>query len=341
MHLLYFKNSILNRLFSYFKDYFFGITKPTTRNLFLVILVLLTLDTFRSVKFAHRHVISKLSKTSLNAFYYTLQTDAFEHSLWNDVTTKKALSVIPEQLDSQPLFLSIDDTLIEKFGKKFELSSKLFDHATHNGSNFLNGHCMVSLLLSFPVITDGRMQYRSIPLGYRLWDKSKSKLALTTEMVAQAMHVIGSKHQVILLCDSWYPKAEILTLVEQYDNLHLICNVRSDMVLYDLPPKPTGKRSRPKKRGERLSLEQFSLSEPKHGDYKIGTRQVMTNLWKDRTVYALVTVPKKGKGTHRLFLSTIDPKEISFTQEWCNKEELCPYAEENIEYLPLDLYAFR
>ena len=47
-------------------------------------------------------------------------------------------------------------------------------------------------------------------------------------MVTQAMHVIGDKHQVILLCDSWYPKAEILTLVEQYDNLHLICNVRSD-----------------------------------------------------------------------------------------------------------------
>ena len=341
LHLLYFKNSILNRLFSYFKDYFFGTTKPTTRNLFLVILAILTLDTFRSVRFAHRHFISKLSNTSLNAFYYTLQTDTFEHLVWNDVTTKKALSVIPEQLDSQPLFLSIDDTLIEKFGKKFKLSSKLFDHATHNGSNFLNGHCMVSLLLSFPVMTDDKIQYRSIPLGYRLWDKSKSKLALAAEMVTQAMHVIGAKHQVILLCDSWYPKAEIIKLIEQYDNLHLICNIRSDTVLYDLPPAPTGKRGRPKKRGKRLSFEQFALSEPKQGDYKIGTRQVITNLWKDRTVYALVTFPKKGKGSYRLFLSTIDAKEISLNLAWCNKGELCPYAEENIEYLPLDLYAFR
>jgi len=306
-----------------------------------VILAILTLDTFRSVSFAHRHVISKISKTSLNAFYYTLQTDAFEHSAWNDVTTKKALSVVPEQLDSQPLFLSVDDTLVEKFGKKFEYSSKLFDHAAHNGSNFLNGHCMVSLLLSFPVISDGIMQYCSVPLGYRLWDKSKSKLALAAELVKQAMNVIGSNRQVILLCDSWYPKAEITELIECYDNLHLICNVRSDTVLYNLPPEPTGKRGRPRKHGERLSLEQFELSKPKHGDYKIGTRQVITNLWKDRKVYALVTFPKKGKGTHRLFLSTIDPKEISFTQEWCNKGELCPYAEENIEYLPLDLYALR
>ena len=340
-HLLYFKNSILNRLFSYFHDYFFGVTKPTARNLFLVILAILTLDTFRSVSFAHRHVISKMSKTSLNAFYYTLQTDAFEHSVWNEVTTKKALSVVPEQLDSQPLFLSIDDTLIEKFGKKFEHSSKLFDHAAHNGSNFLNGHCMVSLLLSFPVLSEQKLQYLSVPLGYRLWDKSKSKLALAAELVEQAMKVIGSNHQVILLCDSWYPKAEITELIEHYDNLHLICNVRSDTVLYDLPPEPTGKRGRPRKRGERLSLEQFELSEPKHGDYKIGTRQVITNLWKDQKVYAIVTFPKKGTGTHRLFLSTIAPDEISLTLEWCTKGELCPYAEENIEYLPLDLYALR
>lgn len=113
------------------------------------------------------------------------------------------------------------------------------------------------------------------PLGYRLWDKSKSKLALAAEMVTQAMHVIGDKHQVILLCDSWYPKAEILTLVEQYDNLHLICNIRSDTVLYDLPPAPTGKPGRPKKRGERLSLEQFVLSQTKHGNYKIGIRPVL------------------------------------------------------------------
>ena len=340
-HLLYFKNSILHRLFSYFKDYFSDTTKPTAKNLFLIILAILTLDTFRSVRFAHRHVISKITKTSLNAFYYTLQTDSFEHLVWNDVTTKKALSVVPEQLDSQPLFLSIDDTLIEKFGKTFEHSSKLFDHAAPNGSNFLNGHCMVSLLLSFPVSSDGKMKYLSVPLGYRLWDKSKSKLALAAEMVEQAMKTIGTERQVILLCDSWYPKAEITELIERHDNLHLICNVRSDTVLYDLPSKPTGQRGRPQKRGERLTLEQFELSEPNHGDYKIGTRQVMTNLWKDRKVYAIVTISKKGKGQHRLFLSTIAPKEISLTQEWCNKGELCPYAKENIEYLPLDLYAFR
>ena len=331
----------MNRLFSYFEDYFFTAAKPTARNLFLLVLSILTLDTFRSVRFAHSHVISKMTDTSLNSFYYSLKTDAVDHLAWNDVTTQKALSVIPQQLDSQPLFLSIDDTLIEKSGKKFEHSSKLFDHAAHNGSCFLNGHCLVSILLSFPVIQDDKMQYRSVSIGYRMWDKSKTKLALAAEMIEQAMKVIGTKRQVILLCDSWYPKAEITELVERYDNLDMICNVRIDTVLYKLPPAPTGKRGRPRKRGDRLSLEQFELSEPKHGHYKIGTCQVLTNLWKDRKVYAIVTFPKKGKGHHRLFLSTIAPEEISLTLEWCSREKFCPYAEENIKYLPLDLYALR
>ena len=51
---------------------------------------------------------------------------------------------------SQLLFLCIDDTMVSKFGKKFEDVSKLFDHTAHNGSNYLNGHCFVSLMLCVP-----------------------------------------------------------------------------------------------------------------------------------------------------------------------------------------------
>ena len=161
---------------------------------------------FRSIRFAHKHVISRLSDTSLNAFYYTLKTEAYDHSAWNDVTVSKAVRAVPAPLEEQPLFLSIDDTMIEKSGKHFELCSKLYDHAAHNGSNYLNGHCMVSLLLSFPVYQNGKILYLSVPVGYRLWDKEKSKLALAAELTAQAMKAIGPKRQVILLCDSWYPK---------------------------------------------------------------------------------------------------------------------------------------
>lgn len=95
-----------------------------------------------------------------------------------NVTARLALQLIPEHLCNEPVFLCIDDTMIAKFGKKFENVSKLFDHAAHNGSNYLNGHCFVSLMLCVPVWEGNRIVYQSVPLGYRMWTKDVSKLQL-------------------------------------------------------------------------------------------------------------------------------------------------------------------
>jgi len=96
------------------------------------------------------------------------------------------------------------------------------------------------------------------------------------------MEVIGAERQVILLCDSWYPKAEAAALVDQYENLKLVCNARTDTVLYGLPPAPTGKKGRPRKKGGRISLEDIHLSELKTGDCLVGMMPVVTSLWKGK-----------------------------------------------------------
>ena len=164
-----------------------------------------------------------------------------------------ALRLIPEHLQSQPVFICIDDTMVSKFGKKFEDVSKLFDHAAHNGSNYLNGHCFVSIMLCVPVWKDGRIVYLSVPLGYRIWQKKESKLELAASMVRQVMSVFASQKNVIILCDSWYAKKNLVCVVDEYPNLDLICNARSDSVIYDLAPQRTGKRGRP------ASMENVSL----------------------------------------------------------------------------------
>lgn len=82
-----------------------------------MVISILTPDLFCSVRFAHSHVISRLPDTSLNAFYYTLKTDAYNHSVWNDVAVSKAVQAVPGPLEKQPLFLSIDDTMVQKSGK--------------------------------------------------------------------------------------------------------------------------------------------------------------------------------------------------------------------------------
>lgn len=121
------KNFALDRLKSYFDEYFSNATKPTAKSLFLIVVSILALDIFRSVRFAHSHMLSKLSDTSLNAYYYAIKTDRLNHESWRDVTVSKALRAVPDRLKEQSLFLSIDDTVVEKKGEKFELCSRLFD----------------------------------------------------------------------------------------------------------------------------------------------------------------------------------------------------------------------
>ena len=84
-------------------------------------------------------------------------------------------------LRDSSVFLSIDDTLVEKYGTKFQARSNLFDHAAHNGSNYLKGHCFVSLMLHVPLKSADGITYLSVPLGYRLWTKELSKLELAAD----------------------------------------------------------------------------------------------------------------------------------------------------------------
>ena len=81
------------------------------------------------------------------------------------------MKLIPDSLQTQPVFLCVDDTMVSKFGTKFENVSKLFDHAAHNGSNYLNGHCFVSVMLCVPVWNGDKVSYLSVPLGYRMWQE--------------------------------------------------------------------------------------------------------------------------------------------------------------------------
>ncbi len=136
-----------------------------------------------------------------------------------NVTAKMALHLIPEQLKSQPVFLCIDDTIISKFGTKFENVSKLFDHA--------------SLMLCVPVWNRDKISYLAVPLGYRMWQKKESKLELAASMVRHVMPEFSSQKNVIILCDSWYTKQNLVSIVKEYPNLDLIENARADSIIYD------------------------------------------------------------------------------------------------------------
>ena len=147
---------------------------------------------------------------------------------------------------------------------------------------------------------------------------------------------------MLLLFDSWYAKKALVCLAGEYKNLDIICNARYDSAIYDLPQAPTGKRGRPAKRGKRLSItEDFSLSNEKIGDYYVGVRRVLTNIFGDKCVHAYVTASNKTTETRRLFFSTIAPEAVRMACAWQEKAPLNQTGKEWLQYVPLFVYSFR
>lgn len=161
-------------------------------------------------------------------------------------------------------------------------------------------------------------------------------------MVRQVMPSFASQKNVIILCDSWYAKKNLACIVDEYPNLDLICNARTDSVIYDLAPQPTGRRGRPAKHGERLSIkEDFTLSAEKIGDYYMGVRRVLTNIFGQREVLAYVTSTEKTGGSRRLFFSTIFPEQMQIFCAWQEKAPLNQTGSERMQFIPLLCYTFR
>ena len=209
--------------------------------LFLLVLSILALESADSIRSLYQHFLSGITEKSLNAFYYACSYAKADYSRFMNITVSMARKLVPDSLKTQPVFLCIDDTMAAKFGKKFEDVSTLFDHAAHNGSNYLNGHCFVSVMLCVPVWNHNRGSYLSVPLGYRMWQKEVSKLELAASMVRQVMPELSGVKNVILLCDSWYAKKNLVGIVDEYDNLDIICNARNDSVIYEPAPPKTGR----------------------------------------------------------------------------------------------------
>ena len=319
------EKTLIGRLRRYFLIYFETFSVPTADSLFLLILSILALESAHSIRFLYHHFLSGITKRSLNVFYYACSYAKVDYSNFMNITACTALKLIPDPLKSHPVFLCIDDTMVSKFGKKFENVSKLFDHAAHNGSNYLNGHCFVSIMLCVPVLDHDKISYLSVPLGYgyRMWQKKESKLELAASMIRQVMPEFLSKEHVIILCDSWYTKKNLVSIIDEYPNLDLIGNARIDSVMYDPAPARTGRRGRPAKHGKRLSVEtDFAFSNEKIGDYYIGAHRVITNLFGCREIQAYVTATEKEHGTKRLFFSTIFPEDLQIFCAWQEKEPL-------------------
>lgn len=300
-----------------------------------LIMSILCMEEVRSIKFLYDFFIRKHTDKVLNSVYYFLSYIKFPIEKLSVITASIALTLIPEDLRNTTLFVTIDDTLQAKYGDRFDCYSKLFDHTKKTGNQYLNGHCFVSLVLNLPLKYKGKIKYLSLPIGYRLYSAEKNKLEIAAAMVENIMPKLKS-FQVILLCDSWYSKGQIIKTVKKYNNLEIIGAVRYDTAIYDLPPAPTGKRGRPRKKGKKLSFKDFSYI--KIGEYYVAQQKVMTNLFEKAIYVTVTTTDAESFSSVRMYISSINLDEIDVLK---NHESIDISSDDKAQSKTLSIYKLR
>ena len=110
-----------------------------------------------------------------------------------------------------------------------------------------------------------------------MWQKKESKLELAASMIRQVMPEFHSKDHVIILCDSWYTKQNLVSIIDEYPNLDLIGNARIDSVMYDLAPAQHRSSGDVLPNMENVFLLKQILLFPmkRSGDYYTGVRRVL------------------------------------------------------------------
>lgn len=252
--------------------------KATQYNVLLLVLGIVVTSSL-SVRKCSRHVASRLSDKSLNSFYYLLSDRKTILNIWSTQIIKLALRCIPPAYEEAPILLAVDDTLVEKEGPEFAHRGKLFDHSGYSQpkgksgasqnkkGRFIYGHCFVTLIMLVPAMTITGLKYVPVVVALRMWIGKVSKLVMAREMVLLARKIVGEHRQLILLCDSWYPKGEVAGLA-RLQNLDIICNARSDSAMFEMPiPKEKPRPGRPQKYGKRVKADHFELVPVSVTDY--------------------------------------------------------------------------
>jgi SRSO17 transposase len=153
-------------------------------------------------------------------------TEQIEQVRWEMLNrrTRRSLQAVGRHGKRVPVYLIIDDSLVEKSGKGIEGVDYHYSHSagqTTWGHVWVTGHLVV-LGQSYPVawkLYRRRVMCEALSIAFA----SKPELAAT---ILRAFQPLPGT-QTYVLTDSWYPSQDLLDLCAERD-FHLISAVKSD-----------------------------------------------------------------------------------------------------------------
>jgi hypothetical protein len=214
-----------------------------------------------------------------------------------------------------PVTVAIDDTLFRRRGKKVWAASWFHDGSapgpakTGYGNNWVIAAAVVRLpMVSRPVAIPvlAKLVIKGTSSSSRLWLARRMAEAIAAALPCRAIHVVA---------DAAYAGKELRKLPPR---ITWTTRLRKDAALYTLPPQRTGKRGRPREKGDRLpslaalasatAFQQVTVS--RYGKTAATSAVAVTCLWPSvfgtRPVTVVLIRDKSSTG-YDLALVTTDP----------------------------------
>ena len=95
MKTLYTKDGVISKLWEQIRPLFSDAVQPTQKHLFDLLLAVLALDGFQSIKFCFEHFIQNISDFHLKSYYYTLAQGRISLEHWMEQLLRKTLHGYP------------------------------------------------------------------------------------------------------------------------------------------------------------------------------------------------------------------------------------------------------
>ncbi|MEW6104717.1 MAG: transposase [bacterium] len=269
------------------------------------------------------------SADAVNKKHHSCFYNFFSRAKWNiDLLSKLVAKMIVKVFipTGNPIVTAGDDTLYAKSGHKIPGTGMFRDPvlSTKNITVLRWGQNWVTLgiILKLPFFNE---RYICLPIMARYCSK---KQPYSTK---EDIHQTRCQLMVEMLClfASWFPEYKSIHVVDGAyanntvvpdlpKNVEIVSRIRKDAAIFTSPPKPTGKRGAPRKKGDRLPTPEQIANHPSipfkeieatvYGETRIFMVKGIKALWyrvaKDRLLYILIVRDPLGKYNDEFYFTT-------------------------------------
>lgn len=208
-------------------------------------------------------MVSLASEKQFSKYHRLLSRDRCDLMLGAKILLQSLLNTFQPQ---GPITFAIDDTLERRRGKKIQAKGRFKDPIHSSGGKVVisSGLRWMPVMLLTPVPFLKRMVAlpfltvltQSEKRAKELQIRHKSPQKYATQVVCLLRSWIPSR-QMRLVVDAGYACVELFIQCIKY-KVTLITRLRANARLFDFPPPRTGKKGRPAKKGERLTIKEIA-----------------------------------------------------------------------------------